>query len=84
MPMEAGNMKPDYKKVILTDADGVLLNWEFAFRTWMTETRVSKRKHDDPTTYDIGVRYGIPKAEKESAVKLFNESAAIGYLPPLT
>ena len=82
MPMETGNMKPDYNKIILTDADGVLLNWEYAFRTWMAKHGYEE-KSDDPSTYDIGIRYGIPKAEKESAVKLFNESAAIGYLPPL-
>ena len=26
-----------YNKLILTDADGVLLDWEYAFNIWMTE-----------------------------------------------
>ena len=25
------------KKIILTDADGVLFNWEYAFNIWMQE-----------------------------------------------
>ena len=43
MPMETGNMKPDYNKVILTDADGVLLNWEYAFRTLDGQTRLRRK-----------------------------------------
>ena len=68
------------KNVILTDADGVLLNWEYAFECWM------EAKGYHPVTrdiYDIQSRYNLDKKEKELLVRAFNESAAIGFLPPL-
>ena len=33
--LQSKSMKAD--RVILTDVDGGLLNWEFAFHTWMEE-----------------------------------------------
>jgi hypothetical protein len=33
--------------------------------------------------YDIGSRYGINTTQGRKLIKLFNESAAIGFLPPL-
>ena len=30
-------LNKEYHKVILTDADGVLLNWGYAFDVWMME-----------------------------------------------
>jgi len=70
------------KKIILTDADGVLLNWEFAFNCWMEE-------HGFKTTkgyqfkYDMAERYGIPKEQVKTLIRQFNESATIGFLPAL-
>lgn len=69
-------------RVILTDCDGVLLNWEYAFTVWM-ESRGFRKSPENPTAYDIGKRYGLEKGFKESLVRQFNESAAIGFLPPL-
>ena len=67
-------------KIILTDCDGVLLNWEYAFDIWMQEHgNICVNRHE----YDIALRYGIKKIEAKSYVKLFNESAAIGFLPAL-
>jgi hypothetical protein len=43
-------------KVILTDADGVLVDWEWAFNVWMQEhgfTEVPGSK----LNYDMAVRY---------------------------
>jgi hypothetical protein len=69
-------------KLILVDADGVLLNWEFAFDTWMNEH--GHHKQDGyQFKYDIGKRYGIEKDVGKKLIKTFNESAAIGFLPPL-
>ena len=71
-----------YEKTILTDCDGVLLDWEWAFNCWMIQ-------HGFETTegyqfkYDMAERYGIPKAQVQKLVKTFNESAAIGFLPVL-
>jgi len=33
--------------------------------------------------YDIGKRYGIDHEQGRKLIKIFNESAAIGFLPPL-
>ena len=33
--------------------------------------------------YDIGKRYGIDPEQGRKLIKIFNESAAIGFLPPL-
>ena len=65
--------------VILTDADGVLLNWEYAFDCWM-EAKGYKSETKDH--YDVQQRYGLQEKEKNQLVRHFNESAAIGFLPP--
>jgi FMN phosphatase YigB (HAD superfamily) len=68
-------------KVILTDVDGVLLNWEYAFNVWMQ--RHGYRLGKNANSYDMGERYDLNDKKKRELVKFFNESAAIGYLPPL-
>lgn len=68
--------------VILTDVDGVLLNWEYAFNVWVQERGYELTK-DSHKHYDMNKRYGITVQEKNKLVKQFNESAAIGFLPPL-
>ena len=75
-------MMNNLDKVIVTDCDGVLLNWEYAFTVWMERhghTKVGAKFSE----YDVGDRYGITKEEKKRLVKFFNESSAIGFLPPL-
>jgi len=67
-------------KMILTDCDGVLANWEFAFHIWMEERGCKPVRSD---IYDMGVRYGKSKQEMKGLIKIFNECAAIGFLPPL-
>lgn len=68
--------------LILVDADGVLLNWEFAFDCWMNEH--GHHKQDGfQFKYNIGKRYGIDDDIAVKLIKTFNESAAIGFLPPL-
>lgn len=69
-------------KVILTDCDGVLLNWEYAFNTWMKRHGYTM-KEDGHHHYDMGDRYGLTSQRKTELVKFFNESSAIGFLPPL-
>jgi len=67
-------------KVILTDCDGVVLDWELAFQEWMTEQGMTVKA---PGVYDIGELYGITKEEGKAFVKKFNESAWVGFLPAL-
>jgi FMN phosphatase YigB (HAD superfamily) len=69
-------------KVILTDVDGVLLDWEEGFTVWM-EHHGHKAVDGYKLMYKIGERYGISNNEGHRMVRLFNESAAIGFLPPL-
>ncbi len=68
--------------IILTDVDGVLLNWEFKFDVWMQEHGHYKQQGNE-TKYNIGKRYGIDGSVGNKLIKTFNESAAIGFLPPL-
>ena len=68
--------------VILTDVDGVLLNWEYAFDTWM-QTHGHSKVTGGEYKYDIGKRYNISHDQGRQLIKYFNESAAIGFLPPL-
>jgi beta-phosphoglucomutase-like phosphatase (HAD superfamily) len=70
------------KKVILTDIDGVMLDWEEGFSVWM-EHHGYKPVDGYKLLYSIGDRYGITKDEGHKLVRLFNESAAIGFLPPV-
>jgi len=69
-------------KLILVDADGVLLDWEWAFSVWMEEHGFVKTEGSQ-FIYDIGKRYGIDHEQGRKLIKIFNESAAIGFLPPL-
>lgn len=76
------NKYKNEKKVILTDADGVLLNWGYAFEVWMTQMGYEKRETYG-ATYDVCENYYVTKQEAKKLVKMFNQSAAIGFLPPL-
>lgn len=68
--------------VILTDSDGVLTDWEYAFDVWMKEHGF-QRKEGSEFEYNIGKRYGIDYEQGKKLIKIFNESAAIGFLPAL-
>lgn len=70
------------EKVILTDADGVLFNWEYAFNVWM-EQHGFEPVPGGALNYNIGDRYNISNNQGHKLIKMFNESAAIGFLPAL-
>jgi hypothetical protein len=40
-------------------------------------------KEDGHLHYDMGDRYGLTSQRKSELIKFFNESSAIGFLPPL-
>lgn len=67
-------------KIILTDCDGVLLDWENGFYAWMKEHGY-ERVVDG--VYEMEVAYGMPKAECKRLVREFNESAWMCCLPAL-
>jgi len=72
----------EQQKLILTDIDGVVLNWEYAFHTWI-QRHGYKQIEQASEHYDMHVRYDVAKAEIKAKIREFNESAAIGFLPPL-
>lgn len=68
------------EKVILTDCDGVLVDWLFGFKEFMAERGYAEQ---NPTGYSVWKRYGFVNKEKgDSLVREFNNSAAIAYLTP--
>ena len=68
------------EKIILTDCDGVITDWEYAFDIWMQQHGFILK---DKLKYNIGTRYGIDHEQGRKLIKIFNESAHIGFLPPL-
>lgn len=69
-------------RIILVDCDGVLLNWEYAFAVWMEQHGFTKVTGGE-LNYNINERYNIDIEQGRKLIKIFNESAAIGFLPPL-
>jgi FMN phosphatase YigB (HAD superfamily) len=70
----------DPKKVILTDCDGVLLDWEYSFKVWMFHKGYPVVNNGE---YKMDVMFNLPREVTRSMIRQFNESAAIGFLPPL-
>lgn len=66
------------EKIILTDCDGVLLDWEAQFHEWMRSKGYDRQVE---AVYDIAVAYGMEKAKAKDHVREFNESAWMGFLP---
>ena len=68
-------------RVILTDCDGCLTDWGYAFDQWM-------KRHgyqivpEYVNEYAMDLRYGIEKQESKRLIRMFNESAWIRKLPP--
>jgi hypothetical protein len=73
-------MKEMKENVILVDCDGVLCDWEYSFTQWMNHKGFPTI---DDQQYNVGKRFGISKEYGHDLVAEFNDSAAIGFLPPL-
>jgi hypothetical protein len=73
---------PQSNRIILTDVDGVLLEWERHFREWMA-ARGYKLKPGAEKKYSMIERYGIRKKLKESLIEEFNRSAWMGIQEPM-
>jgi len=65
-------------KTILTDADGVLLDWEVDFNKWMAKRGYAKKVND---VYEMEIAYGLSKFKCKKLVREFNSSAWVRYLP---
>lgn len=70
-------------KLILVDADGVLLSWEYAFEKYLALSGYKKSITLDPqSTRDVCRMYGIDSDAAEYVIRSFNQSAHIGFIPP--
>jgi len=74
----------DYsKQKILTDVDGVLLDWTSSFEAWLKETQnIHVEYSTDETLYDLGQRYGFSQDQITRLIERFNSSAWIGFIKP--
>jgi FMN phosphatase YigB (HAD superfamily) len=68
--------------LILTDCDGVLLNYLFGFEQW-AKSHGYVLAESTSHHWDFSSRYGVDDRTSQSMVLQFNESAAAGFLPPL-
>lgn len=68
------------QKIIATDCDGVLLNWEQAFDDWMAFQGFPKHASDH---YEMNMNYHLNKGQCEVLIKVFNESAWMKSLDPM-
>ena len=69
------------QKLILTDVDGVLIDWVAGFNEWM-DKRGWIRVPDYEYHYTIEHWYNITHEHAMEIVAEYNASAAIGFLPP--
>lgn len=70
------------EKVILTDCDGCLTDWEWGFDRFMKNQGYSIRPGGDDE-YLMHLRYTCDERTARQRIREFNESTAIADLPPL-
>lgn len=70
------------RRVILTDVDGVLLEWENHFKKWMNFNGYKELENSD-TEYDMSVRYNIHKDHSSELIREFNKSAWMSTQSPM-
>lgn len=71
------------EKIILTDCDGVILDWEWAFHVWMQEHGYVLKPEGIISYYLHDHFEDLDQFEAKKLIRIFNESAAIGFLPSL-
>jgi|TARA_Y100000015_G_scaffold30723_1_gene30162 FMN phosphatase YigB (HAD superfamily) len=64
-------------KKIITDVDGVLLDWNTKFNEWMEDEGFAIQS---PDNYAVNLRYDINREQAEGLIKDFNESTWISHL----
>ena len=80
-------------RIILTDVDGVLLEWEHHFSKWMLQRTLfderGARYHphrllpDKQNTYEMAERFDVTKDEIRKLIREFNRSAWMGTQRPM-
>jgi FMN phosphatase YigB (HAD superfamily) len=92
-------MPTSNNRIILTDVDGVLLEWEHHFTEWMLqrsyfdnevgEGYVGKKIYpyklldNKENTYEMADRFGLTKTEVRKEIREFNKSAWMGNQAPM-
>ena len=92
-------MPTSNNRIILTDVDGVLLEWERHFTDWMLqrsyfdnevgEGYVGKKIYpyklldNKESTYEMAERFGLTKTEVRKEIREFNKSAWMGNQAPM-
>jgi len=84
---------PTSNRIILTDVDGVLLEWEHHFTKWMLQKTLFDEKGaryhphrllpDKQNTYEMAERFGVTKDEIRKHIREFNRSAWMGTQRPM-
>lgn len=67
------------QKIILTDADGVLVDWNTGFANWMASKGLPQKPNTEDE-YSMAIRHGITTHEAHELIKEFNEGPAISDL----
>ena len=80
-------------RIILTDVDGVLLEWEHHFTKWMLQRTLfderGARYHpyrllpNKENTYEMAERFGLTVTEIRKEIREFNRSAWMGTQRPM-
>jgi hypothetical protein len=73
---------PQSNRIILTDVDGVLLDWEKHFSKWMI-SKGYQQVADGKKMYSMVDRYGIEKPKMRKLTTEFNNSAWMGTQEPM-
>lgn len=68
-------------KIILTDADGVLVDWRSAFGEFMSDRQHPMLPGTD-NEYNISKRHGVPNDRAVDYIREFNELPGIAHLSP--
>jgi FMN phosphatase YigB (HAD superfamily) len=68
------------RRLILTDCDGVLLDWEVAYHAWMAAKGYDRV--DSNSFYEVERIYGMAKHEAKRLICEFNNSAWMCCLDP--
>ena len=73
---------PHNQQIILTDVDGVLLDWATPFYDWMREKGYQAHYEGAPKHWDLSDLYQIDEEHTARLCKEFNESPALSSLKP--